>query len=495
MSKVKYFILILLFLGVIISWFVFAQSQNLKNNKNEFNIVLISVDTLRADHMGIYGYSKNTTPNIDSWFKNGIVFTNMRTQIPTTYPSFAIFMTGVSAFESKIYDNSVGYGNTISPGLIPLSEKTDTLAQILKRNDFQTAAFLNSASFDPELTNLNRGFDTFKIFPEFPRNGPKKDLKSYTNVHASLDWLRNNKDKRFFLWVHLMEPHAPYVPPQRFECKFNATYCHQIRQEGILNLEKTRNALKGCQSNGLSQESIDMYKTLYDGEIAAMDELVGKITSEIEKLELDKNTIVIFYGDHGEGFDHNYYFFHNQHLYDSFTKIPFIIKYPGLSKGKKYSEYLQNTQIFPTLLDFLDISPSSSSQNHHKSFFPLVYDPQSIVYDPPPYLFYANNELSRYAIQKGKYKYIYSLETWKSGASAACLYNNYTEELYDLEKDQGEENNILSEEPHLIKELKDKLLQYINRYDLPPSEWPFWSGVQVKSEDKDVLEQLKSLGY
>src|SRR3989344_5556168 len=190
-------------------------SANLLKPKLKYNIILISVDTLRPDHMGVYGYNKNTTPNIDAWAKNATVFTNMRTQIPITYPSFSILLTGKSVFESGIINNEVD-SNSYRPssGWIPIDSKTKTLAQALKENGYTTGAFMNTASLYAPPTELGRGFDVYWNNFEIPTSGPnqKQQYKSYTSTVQGLNWLDKNKYKKFFIWIHLMEPHWPYFP-------------------------------------------------------------------------------------------------------------------------------------------------------------------------------------------------------------------------------------------------------------------------------------------
>ena len=308
--------------------------QKYKYSQNQFckncNVILISVDTLRADHMGVYGYLKNTTPNIDKWAKNAILFTNMRTMVPTTYPSFTMLMTSKTPFESGVFSNSTGYDGP-APGLIPINSNINTLAQILKANGYLTAAFINTSALDAELTKLNKGFDLYNDYPEFPLNGPSRENKSFTNIDAAVKWLDENSGKKIFLWIHLMEPHAPYFPIKEFYCTFGSKFCNLIKnQKDLQKLEAERKQLKGCQIKGVPSNKVELFKALYDGSIASADKFVGQILNKIEKTNLDKKSVVMFYGDHGEGFDHNYYFFHNHNLYDSFVKIPFIIKLPSL---------------------------------------------------------------------------------------------------------------------------------------------------------------------
>ena len=468
------FVAFVIILGVI-SYQKFQENQN--PACKDCNLILISVDTLRPDHMGVYGYNKNTTPNIDKWAKDAIVFTNMRTMVPTTYPSFSVLMTGKSAFDPQIYNNSVGYDNNPAVGFIPINQNVKTLAQILKENGYLTAAFINTDSLDGELTSLNKGFDIYNKYQQIPLNGPGQEYKSYTNVDEALKWLKKNKNKKFFLWIHLMEPHAAYLPIKEFYCKFNTQFCNIIKnKDDLWKLENERQQLKECHPEGLPKEKVDLFQTLYDGAIASSDKLIGKIFDEVEELKLQKNTTLIFYGDHGEGFDHNYYFFHDQNLYDSFIKIPLIIKSPYLNTLTKINTPLQNTQILPIILDLLSLSNEK------------IYNKISMLNpNPSKYSFYVNNSLTKYAIFDGRYKFIYS-------TPGACLLNNNYDELYDVILDPYEKLNIISQKTTIANELKTKLLDYLGSNGLP-SKLEDISAKNNQKVDKKVINNLKSLGY
>jgi arylsulfatase A-like enzyme len=398
-------------------------------------------------------------------------------------------MTGLSPFDTSVFNNSFGYGGP-AQSVVPINKNTATLAQILKDNGLITAAFINTESLDGELTKMNKGFDVYNQYPWLPRNGPskKRKYKSYLNIEAALKWLDNNKDKRFFLWVHLMEPHAPYYPTNDFHCKFNPAFCDEIENRELIDLEKERAQLKGCQPQGLPEKKVELFKTLYDGQIGEADLLISDILKKIQEKRIDKKTIVVFYGDHGEGFDHNFYFYHNLELYNSFVKIPFIVKYPLAENKGKIDEEIQNSQIFPTLLELMGIT-YSKSDTQSIPFTSLFYDATKKRYKKPSYLYFVNSNLSKYAIQHGEYKYIFSIKEY------ACLYNNWVEELYDVKKDFSETKNIIAERPDVARDLKARLLNYLSLYQLPDSLENVAKKAQTTRLDKDAIEKFKTLGY
>jgi len=431
--------------------------------------------------MGIYGYDKDTTPNIDRWAKEAQVFTNAYTVVPATYPSFAELMTGKSPFESKIFNNSISYEGLPSD-LVPIGSDTSTIAEILKKKGFMTAAFINTPSLSPELTYIDKGFDLYKNYSELPTNGPSQaeQYKSYTNMNDALNWLDKNKNQKLFLWLHLMEPHAPYLPIDQFRCIFNDTYCEEISKRGLDDLEEERNKLKMCQKKEVPKEKIELFETLYDGAIRSTDFLIAKIFDRIKALGLDKKTIVVLYGDHGEGFDHNYFFMHAHELYNSHIKIPFIVKVPG-KKGITMRLPLQNTDMFSLILDLFSIrSPVVRS-----SFLRNPFVNESRM----KYFYYINTDLSKFAVQQGKYKYIYSIPGF------SCLFYNQTEELYNIEKDPGEIRNIIGEEAMVAKKLKTNLLIYLKKHKIPTTPQDKKKLIQKNEEKKNALEKLKSLGY
>jgi arylsulfatase A-like enzyme len=483
MSRVEYFVhkfksrlvtfnIFLFILLTLLLFYIYTYKKD--TDGSHYNLILISIDALRADHMGIYGYNKKTTPNIDQWAKTAVIFNNVRTTTPATYPSFASLMTGKTQFDTGVVNNlGIAYGKVLE-GSRKLDDKEETLAEIFKSKGYKTAAFVTNGALDAKLTNINQGFDYYLL-----QNPDENDNSVYESfIDESADWIRNNKNNRFFLWVHLIAPHSPYMPPKQYQCINNKKYCAQIDKEGLISLEKERMSLKECRGEDLPTETIEKFKTLYDGEISWDDEQVGKLFKAINESNIKDKTVIVFYGDHGEGFDHRYYFFHSQVLYDSSLKIPFIIKDPRLD-SQKLTFSLTNLDLSSIIQYLLSNSPVNNS---------LFTDHISKVSNAKKYNIFSNTMLSKYAIQNGDYKYIYSVKDY------SCLLNNQLEELYNLKSDPNEEQNLVSDYPELTNSLKETLLSYLKKYSLPqPIEYK--KSDSLNNEDHEALDKLKSIGY
>lgn len=467
----KSLILVLLFSLILASNCLYKSHNNKMQRCKNCNLIIISVDTLRADHTGIYGYTKNTTPNLDKWAKDAVVFTNMRTQVPATFPSFAMLLTGRSAFDLKIYNNFGSINGQRLEGGHPLDNSTVVLTEILKKSGYSTAAFIANPLLKASLTNLNKGFGEYYV--NVASSGKSK---SFNVIQQSLNWIDKNKNKKIFLWIHLLEPHVPYLPDKEYGCRFNSGSCDLTRRITDSEIQSEIEKLSGCKK--IPEDKLKFYEGLYDAEIAMADKYIGQITNKLNSSGLDKNSLIVFYGDHGEGMDHNFYFSHSHELYDSHTKIPFIIQYP-YSKGIKISAPLQNTQIFNTLLDTLGVNYLDEKK---QSFEELLYGGLKSKI-PEKYLYFVNTDLSKYSVQRSGYKYIYSL-------SGSCLFNNQREELYDLDKDPDETFNLIETEKVISRMFKKQLLSYLGTFGLPK---PIIKS-EMEPRNKSIME-FKSLGY
>lgn len=473
-------IIIVLFLVLICSLDLLIQKKSIfAKPKQPKSLLLISVDTLRADHMSIYGYNKKTTPNIDLWAKDAVVFNNFYTVIPYTFPSFAALMTGLNPVNTRILNNVIGTTDRIS-------SNTKTLAKILKDNSYLTAAFYTNFVLLNKYSGLKNGFDVY----DYNKSWKSTDPDYQKLLSDSLNWLNENKKGPFFLWIHLSDPHAPYTPPEEFSCLFNTKYCDVIKTTGISALEKKMKDILGCRVN--SDDDIELYKTLYDGEVRQTDLVVGKILDSLHNMNLDKNTVVILYGDHGESFDHNYDFLHREVLYNSSVKIPLIIRDPdAITKETKINRLIDNTDILPTILNLLNI-PSNNLTFDGTSFSDIF---QNNIFlkifksGEKKYVYSMNPYLNKFSITDGQYKYIYSLE-------GTCLYNNQKEELYDLKKDPQETVNLYNPKKEIGRDFKTNLLNYLSKYNLPQYTIRKQNNVDIDPErDPDILSKLKSLGY
>lgn len=471
-------LLIFAILLVIIGFFIVRKAY-LVNQSKTYNIILISVDTLRVDHMGIYGYSKNTTPNIDAWAKKAAIFTNVRTVVPYTNPSITAFMTGLHPFSTKITENAIG----------PLiSKETPTIAKILQKDGYRTVAYITNRFIGPRLSNQKIGFDEFNFMDAFGLWKEEKSRKKYISfIDKATDSLKKNAGKKQFVWIHLMDPHAPYYPTKQFLCKFNQKDCAFLSKSSNQELARKMGEYNsGCRNKSAPNTIVDRYQSLYDGDVAEADLLVGNILKKLKETGLDKKSIVIFYGDHGEEFGHNYYFRHGLALYDSSLKIPLIIKHP-LFQGKKIDKLIDNTDVFPTLLDLLNMSSIKKTLDGksfiHSFLIPSLFDAITLL--GKKYAFSTNRTVDKFSIFDGKYKYIYSI-------APSCFYKNQKEELYDIKNDPSENTNLIIRKKAVATRLKDILQEQMRKYNLPQSAKPsYYSPVQKQ----DILNQLKGLGY
>lgn len=473
----KIAIKITLFTLFLILLTVYWQKQSLDNQIKNANLIIISADALRADHMGIYGYNKNTTPNIDRWSKEAFVFDQAMTVIPITYPSFAALFTGLHPVDTKIIKNATNE---------PIPDNVQTLTSILKKNGFTNASFLTSdvlnKDVNKDLTNLVKDFEVYESFPYKTDQGNYyKDYEEF--IDKAFSWLTNNKDKRQFMWLHFMNTHSPYYPPSGYRCVFNKIYCKQIENAGEQELFDEEQKLRGCQEQPVPEDTISLHETLYDGEIAYMDKLFGDLIDRLKKNHIDKNTVVVFLADHGEGFDHNYNFLHGQVLYQSSVQIPLIIKIPWLnSHGRQITDLVDNTDIMPTLINLLQLKTDNLIIDGKS--FNTVFNNKSKTDKHFVYSVTAN--MDKYAIFDGKYKYIYSL-------SDSCLADGQpNEEVYNVIADQNEENNLFINNSQVNKNLKEDLMLFLSKYNLPQTTT---KNIDNLNKGSSQLDRLKSLGY
>ncbi len=457
------------------------KRTSVKNNSRNYNLILISIDTLRSDHMGVYGYGKNTTPNIDKWAKDASVYTQAYTIYPITLQSFYTLFSGKDSF-IKLYKSTLNYVNSWES--IDNKEKIKTLPKILNEHGYVTSAFITNPVLGSIATFFKYGFNYFN-FIDTSYSTDKEHIASYTHdyqnaisvTNQAIDWIKGNKDNKFFLWLHYTTPHYPYTPPIEYLCKITED-CHSNKYETLLSETSPymKTILESCQ-NRTSKQIVESAQNLYDAEISTVDAQVGEVFNEIKKLKLDKNTIILFYGDHGEGFDHDIYG-HGVTLYNSAIHIPFIIRSPEYIDGKVVNKIIDNTDILPSILDLLHIKYSKN--DFSGTSFINSNSLEKLFQSQKKYLYFFTTleKNTRFAVYDGDYKYIYS----KDGS---CLYQDTKEELYDLKNDSQELNNIINIDKNRAKLLKEILFKEFNT-----QEYLFNS-----TDNLEIKKILRSLGY
>src|SRR5450755_4053367 len=278
--------------------------------KTQPDIFLITIDTLRADHVHCYGYEKIQTPALDALARDGIRFANAFTPSPITNTSHASILTGLLPGSHGVTDFAV-----------PISAAHPTVAELLKKQSYHTAAFIGAVILDSRTLapGFGRGFDYYDNFPEHPQTKSRfgrVERRGMDVVQHAEAWLAKNPAGAHFVWVHLYDPHDPYEPPT----PYSQTYKDH----------------------------------LYDGEIAYADAALAKFVSYLKKQGWYESSMLIVVGDHGEGLGEHHEDTHGIFLYDSTTHVPLIVKTPrsaGGAKMKVVEAQVRTTDILPTVLD------------------------------------------------------------------------------------------------------------------------------------------------
>ena len=399
------------------------------------NIVLISLDTTRADHLPIYGYDQVKTPHLERLARRGIVFEQCVTVSPFTLPAHCTIMTGLYPTFHGVRLN----GNTA------LSEKHDTMAKAMNRMGYACGAFIGAFVLDGRW-GLKTGFSHYD--DDFDLNKYKQiDLglvqrSASRVVDSAIAWLDTRKEKPFFAWLHLYDPHIPYEPPEPFRSKYG-----------------------GRGPAGL-----------YDGEIAAMDAQIGRFYDWLDENGLTANTILVLVGDHGEGLGEHQESTHGYYIYDYAVRVPLLIVTPfSRFQNRRSREQVRTIDLLPTVAEMA--SATLMNPIHGRSLLPLFYADSESIKRPAycesmaPQMQYGWSPL--YAWRQYPDKYI--------DAPRA--------ELYDLRNDPGETNNIRLRRFPRAKEYKRKLekLMAETSRNAPTTE--------AADLDQDTIRRLATLGY
>jgi arylsulfatase A-like enzyme/Flp pilus assembly protein TadD len=360
------------------------------------NVVLVTIDTLRPDHLHCYGYQRIETPVADQLARKGVLFENAVTQTPLTPPSHASIFTGQ-------YPNVHGVRST-GGFILPSSAKP--LAKILKEQGWDTAAFVSSVVLKKTLGFAN-GFAVYD--DQMPRMGSTADVREEPERSASdtvdraVQWLAR-AHKPFFLWVHLYDPHMPYKPPGVFRTKYAGR--------------------------------------LYDGEIAYTDQQLGRLLDAVQKTSRAEETLTSVLSDHGESLSEHGEFTHGVFLYDSTLRIAFLMAGPGIPSGMRVKQQVRSIDFLPTVLSLLgDNIPSNVQGLSLVPAFSGGSVPTEISYEETLYPKMAMGWAELRGIRTNHWKYIRAPKP----------------ELYDVAQDPTEKMNVLAQHPEEIARLEAQL--------------------------------------
>jgi arylsulfatase A-like enzyme/lipopolysaccharide biosynthesis regulator YciM len=398
------------------------------------DVVLITIDTLRADRLGSYGSPRATTPHLDALAVEGVRFTNAATTVPFTLPAHSSMMTGTYPPFHGVREN-VGY---------ELGDRLPTLASSLADGGWATGGFVSAFVLDSRW-GIGRGFETF--FDDFdPAQSASGNLASVQRdgaetVAAALDWLDRRSPGPFFLWLHLFEPHDPYEPPEPY---------------------RSRNAGRP-----------------YDGEVAYADALVGRFREALEERGLFDRALVIVTGDHGEGLGQHGEGFHGFFVYDSTVRVPLIVRPPFRElAGGVVDAAVSHVDLLPTILEATGRPIPEHAQG--RSLLPLI-----LGRDEPA-------EGERLVYSESMYPLVhYGWAPLRSLRSRGHkLIDAPLPELYELEADPAEETNLVLRRRQLHGELASELEAMLARIDAGDAV------PAGRAElDEETLGQLEALGY
>ncbi len=405
------------------------------------NLVIVTLDTTRADHFGFTGHDAAHTPNFDSFAADRAVwFANAITAVPVTLPSHATIMTGTFPVFHGVHDND-GYF---------LDDGITTLAEILKVEGFTTGAVLAAFPLDSEV-NLDQGFDHYDDDYQSDWTATERAARgpfSFGFLERKADrvnlavgrWLEDNWRERFFLWIHYFDPHQPYDPPPPYRSMFAAEP--------------------------------------YDGEIAFLDENFGRLMEMFEKRDLLSNTIIVVVGDHGEALEEHGEPTHAHFVYDATVRVPLLVAFPDdrFRPGTRVMSQVRTADIAPTVLDLLGLPQQAEMQGI--SLVPLLEEP-SLEWSAP-------------ALVETYYnKFHFGWAPLRSIRTDLVKFIEApTPELYDLSEDPAELTNLAQSNPHRIREFREQLQELVRTNE--SSDLGRSTAVEV---DNETVEKLEALGY
>lgn len=418
----KSMLILLVSLFVIIS--VFFLSQNKEKIKQTYTenpkdkIILITLDTVPAGHVGAYGYGLKTTANFDKFAAENTLFKNAYSPVPYTYPAHFSIFSGLYPINSHVVNNTTKNLQN-APGSL--------LSEMFSNKGYLTTAFISSPILDSE--EIRKGFGTFDtgnlkgtILPT-ERGVVDQRTAQKTNEIAT-KWIDENKNDGFFAWIHYYDPHSPYRP----SCSAPDFVGDKLPDDKSYLTGDIYDQAK--INTPVSQNDIDYLSARYDQDLYCTDQALGELFTNLKALDIYDDTTIIVVGDHGENFDHGT-IFHGDNLYESAIKIPMAIKYPQTAK-KIVNSPVSLIDIYPTLVSIFKLSDFNQKRDGVNLTMELS-DNRSLFFQT------TNVEPSATQNIDAKPNLTAILQTSKKLIEN---YNNNTTETYNLSKDPYEETNM-----------------------------------------------------
>jgi len=429
-----------------------------------WNVLLITIDTLRADHLGAWGYSRPTSPEIDALAAEGALFERAYTYWPKTRASFVMMLTGLTPSRN-------GFSKT-HPRLLDFNP---TIAQWLGEAGYDTGAAVDNPNVASEL-GYARGFAEYVETWEDPALETEMD-RTRAITEYGRRFLAASRERPFFLWLHYVNPHTPYEPPPPLDTAFveGSAGPPLGLVEGFHGGLPRSLAIPG-------RRDLAWYVAQYDGEVRAADEAVGEVLRALRGSPAAEETLVILTSDHGESLgDHDYYFDHGADLHGASLHVPLVIRAPGAPPGLRRSELASTLDLFPTILDAVKLSYPPDLVG--RSLMGAVRG-GSLEGDER---LFAQNDHHHRATWDGRFKLV-----------AEPVGSRDRLELFDLGEDPGETRNVRQQEPAAFREQRRALDLHFERADRE------WGATRRRVEgapegesglSAEACERLRALGY
>jgi len=436
------------------------------------NILLITVDALRADRLGTYGHTNATSPNIDALAASGAVFEYALAPKGSTWPSLATILTGVYPVTHGVRYNGMA-----------LASEHDTLAEMLAPAGYTSAVFIANGG-----NQKWEGFETRQIIKEEPRDRGVTD--------AALPWIDQHAGEKFFLWLHYFAPHGPYTPMNEFDAFTDPKYSGDI--DGAYDT-LTRVFVR---KEKLEDADLAYINGLYDGEVLTADHEISRVIEKVASLGLLNDTLIVISADHGEEmYDHHNYFHHQASLYEGTLRVPLIVRLPGkVPAGTRCATPVSVVDIVPTVLDIAGVPHPQNLQG--KALTP-VFEGQALDRGP---IFGEWGDKMLY-VRTATHKYIYNpsgfqppVKREREAADSAQTRNREhtlpmkNQELYDVTSDPKELKDLSETSPELRATLQDQLKSgYIEKYG-----WKLENKAEEDLQnqlDDETRKELEALGY
>lgn len=456
------------------------------------NIVLILIDAARVDRFGCYGYDRDTTPNIDGFSQGSTLYQSAYSPAAWTLPAVSSVFTGLYPTEHRVdFDNAY------------LDPQFRTLAQLLAEAGYQTMG-ISANAWVGSAAGLKRGFKRFKLVDRiFNQMPPQRwqvviekivrffrgssDSGGRRATRLAINWLRDrDKDEPFFLFLHYMEPHAPYRPTWQWANRF---FERRSAYKEALKLAKIELEYLAGDCT-LGSDELDSIGRLYDAELRYADHQVGKILRELLAQDDFSNTLVIITADHGENLGEHGLLGHQYCLRDTLLHVPLLIRFPGEGLPAFNSDLVLNQDIFATCLSLVGYGQNQLSYatrwvDLHPENLKASVVPEYVF---AQYLYPMTDRFQKYFPHSDYTRYDHKLWSVRSDRFKLIRRDDGELSLFDIESDPSEKRNLVTERPDLVSELEAELKG-------DPSTEIERSEISALEFDEVTVQRLRDLGY